>query len=118
MNKKFPIWRDAETLVLEIEQAVRLFSRYHKYTLGQELRTEAYALLETITHAINQQNNRLKWLEKAHYHSETLKIKIHLSKNLNLYARFSQFETIAQLAYAISKQAKAWQKSCNARASR
>ncbi|MCK4492528.1 MAG: four helix bundle protein [Methylococcales bacterium] len=90
MNKKFPIWRDAEALVLAIEQAVRLFARYHKYTLGQELRVAAYALLETITHAINQQKTRQQWLDKAHYQSEALKIKIYLSKSLNLYANFNQ----------------------------
>jgi len=118
MNKKFPIWRDAETLVVAIEQAVRLFARYHKYTLGQELRKEAYALLEAITHAVNQQDARIAWLAKAHKHSESLKVKIQLSKTLNLYASFKQFETIAQLSYQVSKQAKAWQNSCNARASR
>jgi len=68
---------------------------------------ESYALLETITHAINQQESREQWLAKADLHSETLKIKIHCSKSLNLYANFQQFEAIAQFAYVVSKQAKA-----------
>ena len=36
-----PIWRDANRLLLAIEQAVRQFTRYHKYTLGTELRRQA-----------------------------------------------------------------------------
>ena len=32
------IWADAMRLAVEIEQAVRGFSRYHKYTLGVDLR--------------------------------------------------------------------------------
>ena len=36
--QQLPLWRDANRLLLELEQAVRGFSRYHKYTLGAELR--------------------------------------------------------------------------------
>ena len=31
-----PIWRDANRLLVIIEEAVRHFPRYHKYTLGTE----------------------------------------------------------------------------------
>ncbi|MFS8086423.1 MAG: hypothetical protein ACMG6H_12395 [Acidobacteriota bacterium] len=34
---QLPIWRDANALLPEVEQAVRRFSRYHKYSLGAEL---------------------------------------------------------------------------------
>ena len=36
--QQLPLWRDANRLLLEVEQAVRGFLRYHKYTLGAELR--------------------------------------------------------------------------------
>ena len=36
--RQLPLWRDANRLLLEVEQAVRGFSRHHKYTLGAELR--------------------------------------------------------------------------------
>lgn len=32
-----PIWHDANRLLLIIEEAVRWFPRYHKYTLGTDL---------------------------------------------------------------------------------
>jgi hypothetical protein len=32
--KHLPIWRDATQLLVQVESAVRLFPRYHKYTLG------------------------------------------------------------------------------------
>ena len=37
LRKNFPIWRDAEKLLIEVELAVRNFPRYHKYSLGTEL---------------------------------------------------------------------------------
>jgi len=36
--KDLPIWRDAMRLAVEMELAVRGFPRYHKHTLGTELR--------------------------------------------------------------------------------
>ncbi len=110
MYQKFPIWRDAEDLVLAIEQAVRTAPRYHKYTLGTEMRQTAYRLLTAIGQAIQNVAARIDLLAQAHALSEVLKIKIQLAKKLNLYASFKQFEVIAALAYAVSKQCKGWQK--------
>jgi len=36
--QSMPLWRDANRLLLAIEEAVRHFPRYHKYTLGTDLR--------------------------------------------------------------------------------
>jgi hypothetical protein len=40
-REHLPIWRDARRLLLEVEQAVRGFPRYHKYTVGTDLRRQA-----------------------------------------------------------------------------
>ncbi len=42
-----PIWRDATQLLLNVEQAVKHFPRYHKYTLGSEMRQQADENLPT-----------------------------------------------------------------------
>ena len=80
MKKSFPIYRDAYALVVQIEQVVRNFDRYHKYTIGSEMRAAAYQLLEQITHAINNKAARINWVMKAHLSSEALKIKIQIAK--------------------------------------
>jgi hypothetical protein len=43
-----PIFREAYDLTVHIEKIVRNFSRYHKYTLGTDLRNKSRAILETI----------------------------------------------------------------------
>lgn len=42
--RHLPIWKDAMDLALHLENAVRRFARYHKYTLGSELRQTAQRL--------------------------------------------------------------------------
>lgn len=40
-NQRPALWADAMRLAVEIEQAVRGFSRDHKYTLGADMRRQA-----------------------------------------------------------------------------
>lgn len=53
-----PVWRDALLLMLEIEQAVHGFTRYHPYTIGSELRATALRLCQAIHRAYSRQPSR------------------------------------------------------------
>ena len=44
-----PIYLEAYDLTVHIEKIVRNFSRYHKYTLGADLRNKTRAVLEKIS---------------------------------------------------------------------
>ncbi len=50
-----PIYKKAFDLNLYFEQIVRHFSRYHKYTLGTELRERARTIVKLIIRANNSQ---------------------------------------------------------------
>ena len=49
-----PIYRDALELALHFEKIVIGFSRYHKYTLGSELRNATRKTVTLIIQANNQ----------------------------------------------------------------
>ncbi|MCA0309310.1 MAG: hypothetical protein LCH72_01325 [Proteobacteria bacterium] len=49
--RQLPLWRDAQRLLLEVEQAVRAFARYHKYTLSSELRSQVMAINRLVARA-------------------------------------------------------------------
>ena len=115
LRKNFPIWRDAEKLLIEVELAVRNFPRYHKYSLGTELRQLAGKIIAGITHAINNKEIRQKMLSQLSFYIEELKIKIQLAKTLQAFASFSQFETIAKLAVSLGRQTKGWEKKITTR---
>ncbi|MEA3642942.1 MAG: hypothetical protein VBE63_23810 [Lamprobacter sp.] len=55
--KALPIWRDANRLLLAVEQAVRRFLRYHKYSLGSDLRRQAMQLCRLIHRAASAPND-------------------------------------------------------------
>lgn len=106
--RELPILRDAKRLLLEIERIVRVFSRYHKYTIGSELRTQCHRMVRYLIGCIHQKRNRLAKLETLFIRIEDIKTQIHLAKELNAFQNFKQFETLASLAMSVSKQSKLW----------
>lgn len=68
-----PIYRDAYDLTVHIEKIVRNFSRYHKYTLGTDLRNKTRAVLERIIEA-NNTPNRGELLLGLRQQLESLKV--------------------------------------------
>jgi len=50
-TEHLPIYKRSYDLCLHLEQVVRGFSRYHKYTLGADLREGARRVLELIVRA-------------------------------------------------------------------
>ncbi|WP_157792612.1 four helix bundle protein [Thiomicrospira microaerophila] len=49
--KQLPIWCDANWFLLAIEKVVKTFPKYHKYTLGTELRKKALTLCNLVHQA-------------------------------------------------------------------
>ena len=50
-DKHLPIWRDAQRLLVVVEDALRRFPRYHKYTLGTDLRRQAMLMCRLVNRA-------------------------------------------------------------------
>ena len=43
-----PIYRDIRRLLVHTEEMVRRFARYHKYTVGTDLRTQAMSMMRAV----------------------------------------------------------------------
>lgn len=50
-HRSLPVWKAAMDLAVHLEHAVRRFPRYHKYTLGSELRQTAQRLCQQVARA-------------------------------------------------------------------
>ena len=105
-----PIWRDANRLLLAIEQAVRQFPRYHKYTLGTELRRQAMHVCRLIMRAADQRTEQARWLGQLVVAIDDLKLSVQLAKELEAFRSFREFQTVAELAVAVGKQSGGWRK--------
>nr|WP_083945058.1 four helix bundle protein [Thiomicrospira microaerophila] len=90
-----PIWRDANAFLLAIEKVVKTFPRYHKYTLGTELRKNALTLCNLIHQAWHEKTQTCQLLKKFKYCIDEIKIQLHLAKKLEAYPSFSTFEFLS-----------------------
>ncbi len=100
-----PIWRDATRLLLAIEQAVRVFPRYHKYTLGTELRRQPMQVCRLIMRAADQRAEQTQWLQQLVTAVDDLKLSVQLAKELEAFRSFTEFQVIAELAVAVENSA-------------
>ena len=63
-HHQLPIWHDAMRLVVVLEEAVRGFPRYHKYTLGSDLRAQARQVCRLILRAYEAREHRMQELDR------------------------------------------------------
>lgn len=108
--RQLPLWRDAQRFMLEVECAVRAFPRYHKYTLGTELRRQAMDVNRMVARAAQQGDaaRRAALLERLVWQVEDLKMSLQLAKELQVFASFAQFQRLAEQAVALGKQSGGW----------
>lgn len=112
--KHLPIWRDANLMMLEVEQAVRAFPRYHKYTIGSELRGSSLRICQLIHRAYTRRQSRHKQVQELTERIEDLKMQIQLAKELKAFKNFAQFQRVAELSVQVGKQAGGWLKQARA----
>lgn len=110
--RSLPLWRDAQRLLLDVERVVRGFPRYHKYTLGSELRRQAMDISRLVARAAQQHEPqaRLPWLEQLVWKVEDLKMSLQLGSQLQVFASFAQFQRLAEQAVVLGKQSGGWRR--------
>jgi four helix bundle protein len=106
------VYKKALELVVYFENTVRGFDRYHKYTVGEDLRNLSRSILVLIAKA-NTKTERKQCLESALEKLEELKILIHVCKEIKAFHSFSSFEFVTKSIVDISKQCEGWLKSQN-----
>ena len=107
MNRNFPIFKSAMDLTVYIEQIVRGFEKYHKYTIGVDLRDRSKSILFLINRA-NFSEDRVKALTHLRDVCEEMKMLVQLTKELKAFSSFKQFEYSSMLTVGICKQAQSW----------
>ena len=77
-TEHLPIYKASYDLCLYLEQVVRSFSRYHKYTLGADLRDGARRVLKLLVRA-NARRDKAPILLEVREEVEQLKVVLRLS---------------------------------------
>lgn len=106
---RLPIWRDCNRLLLEIEQAVRGFPRYHKYAVGADMRRQAMYVCRMLVRALDAEGEkRLVQVRQMRLAVDDLKVMIQLAKEIKAFKSFRQFQVVSELVVLIGKQGGAW----------
>ena len=103
-----PIVRLSERLLVDIEQAVRTFPRYTKYTVGTDLRRLAMKVSTMAHRAWMERKQANQWRQQLVWAIDELKIALQLGKRIHAFRSFAQFEAIATLAHDLGRQAGGW----------
>jgi hypothetical protein len=109
MYKKLPIFKASLDLAVYLDMIVKNQDRYHRYTIGSDLREYSKQILFFVSKANRARDrNRVEILKRLVECSEEIKILLMLAKELKVFKSFKQFEYSSKLAVNISKQAKGW----------
>ena len=95
-----PIYKSALDLCVYIESIVKGFDKYHKYTIGTDLRVLLKELLFLI-HRANISQDRKDIVERLRNRCKDLKMLMHISKELKAFKSFKQFEHSSKLTIEI-----------------
>ena len=102
-----PIYRAAFDLAVPVEKIVRNFSRYHKYSLGTELRERTRRILARIMEA-NQSRERAGLLGQLRLELEQLKQLARLCHESGGFASTRAYLHVAEQVVEISRQNEGW----------
>jgi len=92
-------------LAVKIDSIVKGLPRYHKYTLGQEMRQQTIDLVLFVARA-NRREDRMRWVTELCHRTEDLKITCNLGRELRAFDSFKQFALVMQQVVDISRQAQ------------
>jgi hypothetical protein len=102
-----PIYRSAFDLAVHIEKIVRNFSRYHKYSLGTELRECSRLVLDRIIEA-NNSRDRGPVLLALRQDLEWFKVLTRLAHESGAFGSTKAYLHVSEQAVGISKQNEGW----------
>ena len=105
-----PIYKKAMELAVYLQQVVRNFSRYNKYSIGTELRDLSRKIILLIIRA-NSCRDKSVILAELVETCEMLKTSIVFAKEVKAFASFKSFQQASSLAVVLCKQSEGWLKS-------
>jgi hypothetical protein len=102
-----PIYKQAMDVAVHFEKVVAGFSRYHKYTLGTELRNKSREIVAQIIRA-NAERDKAPKLIELRGQLDELFILIRLAKEVQAFKSFSAYQFTVEQVASICRQNEGW----------
>lgn len=110
--ENLPVYKKSLELTVYLENIVKYFSRYNKYTVGTDVRNLSRQILVLIAKA-NIKSGRKDCLIEALEKLEELKILIRICKELKAFHSPNSYEVSSKSVIEIIKQCEGWLRSQN-----
>jgi hypothetical protein len=115
-----PVYRDVRRLLVHTEAMVQQFSRYHKYTVGTDLRQQAMRLMRGVHRAAYDREHLPDHVRNLVWWVDDYKLTLQLAMDVGAFrqgargqSHFAAFETAVELAAVIGKQCGGWHQAIN-----
>jgi len=105
-----PIYKQALDTAIHFEQVVAGFSRYHKYTLGADLRNKSREVVSRIVRA-NAAHDRLPLLLELRDCLDDLMLLVRLCKEVKAFRSFQAYQHAVEQVVSVSRQNEGWIRS-------
>jgi len=96
---------------VQIEQAIRRFPRYHKYTIGTDIRNQVMEVVRLGHRAWRDHSRRDHWLAELIWAIDELKISIQLGSRIQAFKSFGEFEQIIRATAEVGACAGGWKRN-------
>ena len=105
-----PIYKAALDLTVHLEKLVAGFSRYHKYTLGTEMREGSRALLMQILKANDAPNAKQRCTELLVLRNmvEALLMTLRVAKEVKAFQSFQGYLFVIEQVGSVARQNEGW----------
>ncbi len=90
-----------------LEEAVRKFSRYHKYGIGEDLRALSREIIRLVILA-NSSKEKTQVLQELVIACEQCKVMLVLAKEVKAFQSFKSFQQAAAMATSLCRQSEGW----------
>lgn len=100
----------AERVLVDIEEAVRGFPRYHKYAMGSELREDARTVARAAHRAWRERERKGDRIHNLVVAVDNLKLSMQIAQRVRAFKSFAQFEAVARVLSDLGRQCGGWQK--------
>ena len=112
-----PIYKQAMDVAVHFERVVAGFSRYHKYTLGSELRNASREVVGLIIRA-NSERDKTEALKGLRAKLDELLVLIRLAKEVQAFKSFDAYRFTVEQVASVCRQNEGWLRSLDGNAGR
>ena len=110
LYSELPVYKLGYDLLLAIYGKTKLFTREHKYTLGEKLKNETLDLLLNIYKANkSKKETRMQYIDTARQNIEVVRLLLRVAKDLQVLGIKGHVALNVQVE-ELSKQLSSWQK--------